>query len=484
MPVSPPRMRFTATISGIFILVLIIGLFTTSHESATVSFSKGPSKTSNPQFHLLLPATSSNVNLCRLLLSAAITGYPNPIFLGWEGHGQYNGSESHLFKISETLAYLGSLPPSADNDLVLVLDAYDIWLQLRPDVVIKRYHTAIEKANNRLKSEGIHSIDHGGAIIKQSILFGPDKTCWPDDERRAACWAIPESSLASDMFGPATDTWMVPNRPRWLNSGTIMGPAQDMRAMFAATMGVVRRKYDEGFEFRNSDQYYFQEMWAEQEVGRSMRRDGKVEAPLVKPDVRGTIPKIPRGIRTEHHVALDYESDVFQTSAAYTEYLTWMSFNHSTPLVNQVSGTTKRIDQMVLSGDIESSIPPFGADKPNTTLPTGKGWADMMLGTNMVTQQIFPVWHMTGEKSYRTRWWPRMWFHPHAEALLDASKREAAQWKKGERAIAKAKGISYTGAEMQVREKPSGTDVGVWTDQGNFVPWDSMCGTYSEELFL
>jgi hypothetical protein len=45
-------------------------------------------------------------------------------------------------------------------------------------------------------------------------------------------------------------------------------------------------------------------------------------------------------------------------------------------------------------------------------------------------------------------------------------------------------GISYTGAEVQVKEKPSGSGVGVWTDQGTFVLWDSMCGTYSEEMFL
>jgi hypothetical protein len=477
-------MRLAATIFGILILTLVIGVFSTPFGSTTASFLTSQSKTSDLQFHLLLPATASNVDLCKLLLSAAINGYPNPILIGREGHGQYNGSESHLFKISETLAYLNGLPPSADNDLVLVLDAYDIWLQLRPDVLIKRYHIAIDKANNRLKSESIHGIDHGGATIEQSILFGPDKTCWPDDEQRAACWAVPDSSLAADVFGPETDNWMVPNRPRWLNSGTIMGPAQEMRAMFAATMEMVRRKYDEEFELRNSDQYYFQEMWAEQEIGRSMRRDGKLEAPLVQGDVRGVIPEIPKGIRTEFHVALDYESDVFQTSAAYTEYLTWMSFNHSTPLVDQAIGITKRIDQMVLSEGIESSLPPFGNGGSNIALPKGKRWADMMLGTNTITQQVFPVWHMTGEKSYRSRWWPRMWFHPHAEALLNASKRESSGWKKGARVVAKVKGISYTGAEMQLGEGRLGTGVGVWTDRETFVSWSSMCDAYSEELFL
>lgn len=478
------RLQLSATIAATVLAILIIGIFSTSLGSPAATFLTSPFKAASPQFHFLLPATASNVNFCKLLLSAAVTGYPNPILLGWQGHGQYNGSESHLFKISETLAYLDDLPPSSDNDLVLVLDAYDIWLQLRPDVLIKRYYTAIEKANNRLKEEGIHSAEYGGAKVQQSILFGPDKICWPEDKRRAACWAVPESSLPADVFGPATDSWTVPNRPRWLNSGTIMGPAKDMRDMFAATMDVVRRKFDDAYTLRNSDQYYFQEMWAEQEVGRLMLRDGKVDAPAIKEDLYGILPDTPKGIRTEFHVAMDYESDVFQTAAAYTEYLIWMSFNHSTPFANQASSTMRRLDQMVLSDEILRSHPPFKVGGADEDLPVAKSWADMMLGTNMATQQAFPVWHMTGEKSYRTRWWPRMWFHPHAEALLVAAKNEAGKWKSGSRTVARVNGVSYVDAAVQMEEEFSEDGLGARTDQGTFESWDKMCGQYERELFL
>lgn len=213
---NPQRHRISSAVAGIFALVVTIGLLTSHHVVTSRKALQWPFGSRTAQLHLLLPATATNLNLCKLLLSATITGYPTPTLLGWEGHGQYNGTESHLFKISETLAYLDNLPASADDDLVLVLDAYDVWLQLPPDVLIKRYFSAIDKANARLKREGIHGVEHGGAVVKQSILFGPDKTCWPDDERRAACWAVPESSLPKDIFGPATDTWMVPNRPRWL----------------------------------------------------------------------------------------------------------------------------------------------------------------------------------------------------------------------------------------------------------------------------
>jgi hypothetical protein len=482
--IASQRMRVPITIAGIILLTFLIGVFTTSSGSPAANFILSPFKAiANPQFHLLLPATASNVNFCKLLLSAAVTGFSNPILLGWEGHGQYNGSESHLFKISETLAYLERLPPSADEDLILILDAYDIWLQLPPDVLIERYHIAIEKSNARLRSEAMYSVEHGGAHIKQSILFGPDKTCWPDDERRAACWAVPESSLPSDAFGPATDTWVVPNRPRWLNSGTIMGPAKDMRAMFSATMEVLRRKFDEDYEFRNSDQFYFQEMWTEQEIGRSMLKNGTVEAPKIKDDVYGIVPEIPESQRTEFHVTLDYESDVFQTTAYYTEYLTWMSFNHTSPSTGSGIPSVKRIDQIVLTEDISRSRPPFETAKMDGTIPAGKGWKDMMLGTNVITQQAFPLLHITNEKRYRESWWPNMWFYPHGNALLEAAQRRAVKLNSDTGVVAHARGVSYVGAKGSVDQKSKGQGLGVWTDRNSYLSWDDVCREYQEDLF-
>jgi hypothetical protein len=484
MIVLSQRMRVPVTIASVFIITLVIGLFTTSSGSLVTTLLLSPFKATNPQFHLLLPATASNINFCKLLLSAAVTGYPDPILLGWEGYGQYNGSESHLFKITETLSYLDRLPPSADEDLVLILDAYDIWLQLPPDVLIERYHVAIEKGNARLRTEGTYGVDHGGAEIKQSILFGPDKTCWPDDERRAACWAVPESTLPSDAFGPGTDTWVVPNRPRWLNSGTIMGPAKDMRAMFNATMSVLRRKFDEDYEFKNSDQFYFQEMWTEQEIGRLMLQNGTVEAPMIREDVYGFVPAVPEGLRTEFHVAIDYDSDAFQTSAYYTEYLTWMSFNHSTTALGQERGSVRRMDQMVLTEDVLRSRPPFAIRNVDNSVPKGKSWKDMMLGTNVITQQAFPLLHITNEKRFREEWWPRMWFHGHAKALFEGAKDSAAKSDLDTKVVAEARATSYVGAKGSTDHKRKEHRLGVWTDRGGFLPWDEVCSGYHKYLFL
>ncbi|KAF2764685.1 hypothetical protein EJ03DRAFT_281631 [Teratosphaeria nubilosa] len=444
-------------------------------------------------FHLVLPATAATMDLCKLLFSGLVTGYPEPVLLGWEGHGLYNGSESHLFKISETLAYLKTLPESADDDLVLLLDAYDIWFQLRPDVLIARYFKVIEKANQRLKDQGIYGMIHHGAKIKQSILFGADKTCWPDDLRRAACWAVPKSPLSDGAFGPSTDANMILARPRWLNSGTIMGPVRDMRAMLNATMYQIKKNFDDEYRFRTSDQYYFQEMWAEQEVRRIILREGNIKAPVMGQnevtgdDIRGHVPNIAHRRRTEFHVTIDYETMVFQTSAAYTEFMTWMSFNHTTlPDSRYRLGT--RLDQTPLAEDISKSPPPFaetGNDGDGSS--NHRGWSDIMLGTNGITKTVFPLFHMTGDKSYRDKWWPRMWFFAGGQSLLRPTK-EAKPSTGTSDVVATVNGVKWRGyryADLFALNGKATSDGGrgAWSHQGAHLSWNDLCAVHEESLF-
>ena len=200
--------------SGVLIATFFFGAYTSSwcrsHDTLSRFFISKDSTTR--QLHLLLPATASTLNFCRLLLSSTITAYPEPILIGWDGHGKYDGAKSHLFKISETLAYLNALLPSNDDDLVLLIDAYDVWLVLRPEVMISRYFDLLARSNERLHSTGLYGRQEGGADIRNSLFWGPDKTCWPPDFSRAACWAVPESPLRRKAFGPDTDKWMVLNR--------------------------------------------------------------------------------------------------------------------------------------------------------------------------------------------------------------------------------------------------------------------------------
>lgn len=456
----------------------------------------------------MLPATGPNLNFCRLLLSAAVTGYPEPIFIGWDGRGMYNGSESHLFKITETLTYLHSLPPSADNDLVLLLDAYDIWLQLRPEVMIERYYHVIKQNDERVKREGLLGKYHGGDYIRHSIVVGPDKIHWPQGPEDAATWAVPESMLPKNAFGPETDQNMITARPRWLNSGTIIGPVKDLRDYFAATVDMLSRIFDTEYEFRTSDQYYFAEVWAEQEIQRMRLRDGENfnEAPDVGFDRLGIVPEIPKSRRTEYHICLDYSTELFQTAAAFEKHLTWMRFNQTTKAYPELPDTERyiggetadglakelRIDQWKLQDDILQTDPPFAAADNSEQMPKEQSWTEVMLGTNLVTQLAFPLFHVTGDKSVRDRWWPRMWFHPYAEDLLKATKRKqhapsksdtgrAKGLRDGQFEFAKAAGINWRGAVPVITHtRPEIQDEkgGAWVSSGDYVPWNDMCAPF------
>ncbi|KAK5127328.1 hypothetical protein LTR85_006667 [Meristemomyces frigidus] len=478
--------RHVVLVTAVVIVSITLLFAVFSSSLSTLQFSDTfLNRNSLRQFHLLLPATAANLNLCRLLLSSTIAGYPEPILLGWDGHGEYNGTQSHLFKISESLAYLNTLPPSRDDDLVLLLDAYDVWLLLPPEVIISRYHKMVEESEQRLRKDGLFAKQNGGSDIRHSIFFGADKTCWPDDGRRAACWAVPDSSMRQKAFGPDTDSWMVPARPRWLNSGTIIGPVKDMRDMFNGTMAMVHRVFDEAYEFRTSDQYYFQEMWAAQEVSRMRLRDGNVQLPVLGRDqatgdeIYGMVPNVPDGQRTEYHVSLDYRSQIFQTSAAYAEYLVWMSFNHTTAVTSQLPSQQPRLDQLQLPRDIATSVPPFGKGVSSEAIPGRYGWADMMLGVNMVTQTVFPLFHMTGDKGLRDKWWPLLSFHPYGKALLSA-RRESSNAD----VVAQVNGVKWTGAGVARNGSlPVSTRGGAWSDQGLHFSWDDVCAEHEDGLF-
>lgn len=426
------------------------------------------------------------MNFCRFLLSSIVTGYPEPILIGWGGHGEWDGAKSHLFKISETLAYLNSLPPSQDDDLALLLDAYDIWLLHRPSVMISRYYTMKKRSNDRLRAEGLLGREHRGAKIENTLFWGADKTCWPWDNGRAACWSVPESTMDPKAFGPDTDTWMVPNRPKWLNSGTLMGPVKDMRAMFNATLEMVHRTFDESYANRNSDQYYFSDLWGEQEIERVRLRDGVVKPPMISIDTNGRpkagrMPDIPRDRRTEFHISLDYEVDMFQTAAGYHEYLTWMSFNHTTPMDQSVSRHRRRLDELQLPTDIATSRPPFKVPGPPDGLPVEKGWQDVLLGVNTAGLTVYPLYHMTGDKSYRNKWWPNTWFHPWARQLLAAN--SVLGKDKDAEVIAKLDGVSWYGADMRRNASMVPMRGGSWTDQGEHMAWNDMCVKFESDLF-
>lgn len=181
------------------------------------------------------------------------------------------GDGAHLAKISKTLEFLEHLTPEQDNDLVLMIDAYDIWFQFGPQVLLERYHRINNDANARLKRRLGHAYEQA---TKQSIIFGAGKRCAPNDLSSIGCYPLPDSPVPMDTYGNNTDTnigWsnnkIASLRQRYLNSGYAIGPVHQMRNIFRQAHEMAELHKDNPI-YWGSDQAYFIIIFGMQEYVR------------------------------------------------------------------------------------------------------------------------------------------------------------------------------------------------------------------------
>ena len=451
--------------------------------------------------HLLIPATTSNKDLCRLLLSAAVLNYPIPSLINWGAVEDSNPFVQHLAKISKTLNHLRGFPSSDDDDLVLIVDGYDVWFQLRSDVLIRRYFAVKRAADERVASELGPDVARKHDT-RHTVIFGPDKLCWPSGEgKRPACWAVPQSPLPPNSFGPFDDTEIVlaarnasQTRPRWLNSGTIMGTIADIRAVFEATLASINANHT-----TDSDQFYLANLFGEQEYSRRLLK----REPDLPPAGTVDLPSIVPGKKTEFHMGLDYESTLFQSAGYYISWISWLWFNGSVGTGRSLEGRPlTKPHGFVLPEDIAASSPPFSAESGGQWMNSGEGdrhevknitqrlpinlsWRDLPLATNTVTKQVFALIHFTFEKKQRDAWWDKMWFYPYGRELLESSVRvpqapvvyapvDGRIWWNAARSPANS---------AEFRKSTKGTRGGAWSDTGYWLAWDAMCNRYDDAVF-
>ena len=111
--------------------------------------------------HVLIPASRPDPNLCKAILSGNVLGYPRPTIINWNqtfDDPAFVEGGSHLAKINGTAQYLYSLDVSRDEDLVLMIDGYDAWLQLRPQTLhpVRSKHPA--RASHKAKQLLRHAL--------------------------------------------------------------------------------------------------------------------------------------------------------------------------------------------------------------------------------------------------------------------------------------------------------------------------------------
>ncbi|KAJ7464612.1 hypothetical protein FB451DRAFT_1264028 [Mycena latifolia] len=188
----------------VFVVFLTLPAWTyTYHREKLWYFSSGVDTSQKPRklFHLL-PINSGGAGplFCKVLMSSLVHGY-SPIILNWEAQG--DGSYMQRLKVAGVYEFLLGLLGAEENDVVFMMDARDIWLQLPPAVLLERYDE----------------------LDSSKVVIGADMACWPNDLDKPACRDVPESPVPAIAYGNG-------GRPRWANSGTIIGTVKSMKSVY------------------------------------------------------------------------------------------------------------------------------------------------------------------------------------------------------------------------------------------------------------
>lgn len=376
------------------------------------------------RFVIVVPATAPSPNLCKFLLTAIALGYPTPVIVNW-GVDYHTISKwekgKNLSKIPGIKKYLDALlhenahPDERleEDDIVLIADGYDIWFQLPPDVLLKRYHDSNEKANARLRKEWK---SNKPMPMQQSIIVAAQKRCYPtpDSGSNMHCDRMPESPMRKDLYGPMTDVKVKGDhshneRPRFINGGTYIGRAGDLRHMFERVLFKMESEIDKGVKLY-SEQGISGEVLGEQELWRQMQRSwhGREED-------NETMTFLQRDF--EYHIGLDYTQEI-SIATVFEE------IDGDIIALNNKSGIADRsaslgISPVRLKGvpkDIKASKNPLSGmvEKPE--------WGEMPLYADFFSEAI-PVMlhhnaHENGLKQRREWWWDRTWYFPYLRQLV------------------------------------------------------------------
>ncbi|RCI12259.1 hypothetical protein L249_1339 [Ophiocordyceps polyrhachis-furcata BCC 54312] len=446
------------------------------------------------RLHYLVPASQPNLQLCYNLVSSIVNRYPVPMLLGWNGVGELDAAQTHLAKLRAMKRYLHSLPEQEDDDLAVIVDGYDIIHQLPAEIVVERYFDVANRADGQLADRLNMSVaDARNGNLRQTLFWGPDKICFPFDPRAPRCWAAPPSPLGVNAFGPKTGNGEFEfNDPRWLNSGTVIGPVHDLRRLIDETMDEISATYDPHYDLRESDQYYVSNVWARQEYWRSKRRavGGDVSG---GPQDRVLPEKRSEKHETELHVAIDYESHIFQTKAGYEPFLRRLAFSDGDGNATTVNDDVLHLgDQfkpypILMPVSVRKALTRLYDDLPDVRrgVSAGEWIRAISLGVNLVTKHIYAVWHCTGlkdsfDEEYRLQWW-----YPYTMSLLKAAVKSSQA---GQLISADAvDGRRWAPKKTFPSSLPSGDVLygGAWSDAdgGRFVAWSELCAAHEEVLF-
>jgi hypothetical protein len=367
--------------------------------------------------------------------------------------------------------------------------------------MVDRFESHLERSNAALRSKYGAAVDDtsnrtGQGRFREKILFGAEKSCIDHKQDDIACYASPLSPLPKDIYGPNTDKppGDSNNRPRYLYSPNMIGRAGDLRDM----LQYVQLRLDTRTT-KSSTQFLYSEIFGDQELKREKaRRDSLNPLSAFKEWVFRQNPHKDQRLlsidkielndtgsmdinKPDFGIGLDYTSSIFQVLDNSVDDVQFVTFNHpilvNSPSRLSASAFSRPID---LPQDLNSTAPPFklhgapvqgpvsdvpllGIDK----LPVNRPWADVELATNIIVPGAEIPSSMSlfgaGTPGLEDKWWKKMWYQPHARALMRRYMR------------------SYTGhIAAEAAEKGElwwdfrGGKGGIWTDKGMALTHDSL----------
>jgi hypothetical protein len=375
--------------------------------------------------------------MCKVITSIVALGYPTPTIIGFNKtihDDNLISGGTHMAKIMNTRTHLSALGPEYDEDVVFIIDSTDMWLQLPPEILISRYLELAHQGERRLNQRyGTKAVKKLG--LHARIFFSAQKNCGLNDaqEFSAACQLTPESTLPMDFLGDMTEsgdmTW---RRPRYINSGFVIGPVFAMRKMYEAAYA----KVNSGGSNIGSDQYLMQTMLSEQEQWRRVEAEKLDTSWLRLPYFSSRMPQMSTDVvdwRNSHSLSSDvnyeYGIDLDETSAI--SQVTWSFETEVEYLVHDPADIKALREERNVSSTAANALPHdlqalprplhnLAGQSSISGSDINPTWSAVELVTNLWTGQVPAMVHMCVGWKGRIPWdWKRTWFFPHLRQLLD-----------------------------------------------------------------
>lgn len=428
-----------------------------------------------------------------MIASAVALGYPSPVIVNWESERdleQESNARSHLSKITGVLDFLKWATSDNDTgtsklgeeDLVLMLDAYDVWLQLPPDVLLRRYFAANNEATRLLAKKHGNLANTGSP--RQTILASSQKRCYAPKSTMTNlhCADLPESTLSDDAFGFLTDSTFFNyqySRPRFLNSGSFMGPAGDMLKYFQRVSDKMDSYLAQSPRLQqlSGDQGVFAEVFGEQERWRKeLSADRSNESARAQQEATSEL---------EYHVGLDYSQELFYPTCYSEKSGSFVRLQDSEAVrkESKLAGIAPpRVHK--LPDDIVSASHPLAAVVGSSTQQ--KTWDSVSLYVDYWTTSVPVAVHHNawrdGMKERQQTWWDRTWYFPYLRELLDLRMASnASHPEPAARIVASGADHTLTVWPYPAKGKPAAALLfkrnGTHSQSLDWAGWDAVCKT-------